>query len=192
MAFAISAGVLMAGSAYMNAQAQNASMEAAQKNAERRYGMQAAIAGNQMEEQNMLAMEKMTEVTRKFLLAKGKATTVQAETMVGGNVQKRLSANLSSQSSEIKGKVAQEVNTNIINVATDMLAKKIDTEAMIAEAESKKKSSLAIAVDMGLGFMQGAAAGAEFNKAMSGLGGSGGASGASGAGANTGVKNLFT
>lgn len=136
---------------YSAAEAGNAAADSAQQNASRRYAMQAGIAENQMEEQQTIAMEKMTEVTRKFLVAKGQAKAVQAETMVGGNVQKRLKADRRLKESEAKGKIAKEIDTNVVNIAQDMLAKKIDTEAIMAEAESKKKNAFTEAAIAGLG-----------------------------------------
>lgn len=143
------AGMTAAGSV-MQSQAANKQAKQAQQNASRRYGLNASIAQNQMEEQRSLAMEKMTEVSRKFLLAKGTMQAVQAETMVGGNVQKRLEAQRRTTESETKGQVAKQANANVLNIAQGMLAKKIDTEATIAELEARKKNSLTIAMEAGL------------------------------------------
>ena len=130
--------------------AQNQQAAAGQRNAARRYNMQNAIAGQQMVEQESLALEKMTEVSRQYFAAKGTMTAVQAETMVGGNVAKQKSRQLDVQSSEAKGQVAKQANANIRNIASDMLASKIDLDATLAELEAKKKNSLTIALEAGL------------------------------------------
>lgn len=157
-------GALSAFSSYSGAKAQNRAASQAQANASRRYALQANIAKNQMEEQQSIAMEKMTDITRSFVLAKGKAKTIQAETMVGGNVQKRLAHQTAMKSSEAKGKIAKEIDTNVVNIAQDMLAKKIDTEAVIAEAESKKKN---VFTETAIGTMNGALQGYQLGSALS-------------------------
>ena len=146
--YMIGFGLAAVGSYSANAAA-NASADAAQDNANRRYALNASVAENQMEEQKSLAMEKMTEVTRGFLITRGTMDAVQAETMVGGNVQKRLKAQNRLDASEAKGQVAKTTNRNIQNIAQDMLAEKVDTEALLMEAESRKKSSLAMLVEAG-------------------------------------------
>jgi pimeloyl-CoA synthetase len=162
---AISAGTAAYG-AYSSAQAQNKASEVAQDNATRRYALESGVAESQMEEQQELALEKMTEITRGFLKAKGQATAVQAETMVTGNVAKRLEADRRIKESEAKGKVAKEIDTNVINIAQGMIANKIDTEAILAEAESKKKNSLAIATDMTMTGLSGYSSGYSTAKQM--------------------------
>lgn len=123
-----------------SAKAVNRQSAQAQRNADRRYALQSGVAENQMEEQQEQALEKMTDVTRKFLVAKGQATVHQAESGVSGVTQKRIEAVTRGKFSEAKSKVAKETDTNVINIAQDMLAKKIDTEALIAEAEARKKN----------------------------------------------------
>lgn len=155
VSFAGMAGV-SAYSAYESGKAQNRAVDRANKNATRRYEIKSGIANNQMEEQNQMAMEKMTDVARKFLQAKGTARAVQAESMVGGNVQKIMASDLRAKEAETKGRVAKEINTNIINIAQGMIAEKIDTEAMIAESMSKSKSRLSILTDTAVAGMGGA------------------------------------
>jgi hypothetical protein len=132
--------VVSAYSASSAASASNRAASQAQDNANRRYELQSSQAEAMMDEQQIIARDKMTDVTRAFLQAKGKANAIQAETMVTGVSSQRIEASSRMKSSEAKGKVAQEVNTNIINIANDMLTKQIDTEAIIREAESKKKN----------------------------------------------------
>lgn len=180
MSFGFTVAAISAYSSYSANRASNQAAGRAQENARRRYLLQSGVAKNQMEEQKMMALEKMTEVSRKFLEAKGRATVVQAETGVTGNVQKRLAGIQRTKESEVKGKVAKEIDTNVVNIAQDMLAKKIDTEAMIAEAEAKKKSSLTMLTEAGIAGAQGAMAGAEFSKS------------AKAGDFGVGVKNLFT
>ncbi len=152
MAFYFAGGMalLSGGATYLNSQADNASAELAQDNTYRRYAIKKGIAENKMEEQRTLAMEKMTEVTRSFLKTKGTMEAVQAETMVGGNVAKRMKASTRRESSEEKGQVAKVADVNIQNVAQDMLAEKVDSEALLMEAESRKKSSLTMLIDAGV------------------------------------------
>lgn len=139
----VAMGTMAAVSAYgagSAASANNRAMGIAEDNARRRYELQSGQAEAMMDEQQIIARDKMTDVTRAFLQAKGKANAIQAETMVTGVSSQRIEASSRMKSSEAKGKVAQEVNTNIINIANDMLTKQIDTEAIIREAESKKKN----------------------------------------------------
>ena len=139
----VAVGGMAAVGAYSSSQAasaSNAAAGAAQDNAARRYEMEGNVAKNQMEEQQVIARDKMTDVTRAFLQAKGKSTAVQAESGVTGASADRINANQRSKFSEATGKVAQEVDTNVVNIAQGMLGKKVDTDAMIAEAESKKKN----------------------------------------------------
>lgn len=153
----------------------DAQAEAQERNAERRYRLKSGVAKNQMEEQQGIATEKMTDITRAFLKARGQARAVQAESGVGGNIQKRIESVRKLKASEAKGKVAKEVDTNVINIAQGMLAEKIDTEALIADAQLQKKSSFEIATNLvgaGMsGFASGYNLGSSLNKA--GLFGSG-------------------
>jgi len=142
--------VLSAGSSHLSSQSTNAQAEASQANTRRRYELKSKIAENQMEEQKSLAMEKMTEVTRSFLKTKGTMEVVQAETMVAGNVAKRLKGAARTEASEAKGQIAKVTNRNIQNIAQDMIAEKVDSEALLMEAESRKKSSLTMLLDAGM------------------------------------------
>jgi len=150
MYVAIGTAALSAGATYMSGEAANASAEAGQANAKRRFALKSKNAENQMEEQKSLAMEKMTEVTRQFLLTKGTMEVARAESGVGGNVAQRLKMQANTDASEAKGQVAKVTNSNIVNIAQDMIAEKVDTDAMMMELESRKKSSLQLLVDSGL------------------------------------------
>lgn len=148
--FAGSMAVVAGTGAYMSGKTANASAEATQDNVNRRYLLKSNVAKNQMEEQKSLAFEKMTEVTRGFLKTKGTMEAVQAETMVTGNVAKRLKGAARTKASEQKGQIAKTTNANIVNIAQDMIATKVDSEAQLMEAESKKKSSLQLLADAGI------------------------------------------
>ena len=137
----------------------NAAASQSQAEAARRYALQAGIAKEQMYEQNQMAMEQMTEVSKKFLMAKGRSTVVQAESGVSGKVAQRLKFMQRAKASETKGKIVKEAQTNINNIANDMLAKKIDTDADIARAEAQKKSSLTMLAEAGMAGMSGYASG---------------------------------
>ena len=150
-------------SAYSSAQAQNANANMQQANARRRYLMQSQVAGEQMEEQKQLAFEKMTEVSQKFLLAKGRATAIQAESGVAGKTVDRAKALQRTKESIVKGKVAREADVNNINIARGMIANKIDTEALIQEAEANKLSSTQIATNMIIAGGRGAVTGGQFS-----------------------------
>ena len=143
----------------LGAEAQNDSIEQAIKNSQRRYALKSSIARNQMTEQEQEAMGKMTDVARAFLKAKGTAKAVQAESGVGGNVQKIQEFQLASKEAETKGKVAKEIDTNVINIAQDMLANKIDTEAMIDEAISQGSYGAGFLLDAVTGAVGGASSG---------------------------------
>ena len=146
MVLAGTMAAVSAASAASAASANNKAMGAAQDNARRRYELQANQSKSMMEEQQIVARDKMTDITRGFLQAKSKATAIQAETMVTGASSQRVAAVQRSKFSEAKGKVAQEIDTNVINIANGMLTNKVDTEAMISEAESKKKNVFTEAV----------------------------------------------
>jgi len=156
---AVGMAAVSAVSAYDSNQRNNAAMDAAAGNASRRYQMQANISEDQMDEQQIIARGAMTDITRQFLQAKGTAKAIQAETMVGGNVAKRATSNLRLKESEAKGKVASEVNVNIINIAQGMIANKIDTDALVSEALSKKRTGLTAFTDVALAGMQGGLSG---------------------------------
>lgn len=141
------AGTAVVG-AYSSSQATKASNRASEQNArltreeaKRRYALESGIAQQQMSEQQNLAMEKMTDISRAFLLASSQDKVIQAETGVGGNVQQRMEAINRTKASEAKGQVAKELDTNVINIANGMLANKIDTEAILAKAQAEKKSA---------------------------------------------------
>jgi len=145
----VAVGVSVVGAVVAD-EANNAAMQQTQENASRRYDIQGSIAQNQMQEQAVFARDAMTDISLKFLKAKDTAKTAILESGTTGNSKKRILRNYDIQASKAKGKVAQDANTNVINIAQGMIAKKIDTEAVIASAEANKKSSLGILVDAGL------------------------------------------
>lgn len=150
-------GGLAAASAYSSYSAaseqdENNAISAAQQqaNTKRRYAIKSKISKSQMEEQRSLAMEKMTEVTRNFLATKGTMETMQAETMVAGNVAKRLKASARTTASEEKGQVAKVADSNITNIAQDMLSEKVDSEALLMQSDYKRKSTLSMLTNAGI------------------------------------------
>jgi len=171
MAWATTAVYVMAGagalSAYSGASAANRAAGRAEDEAKRRYALEASSGLNQMEEQNSIAMQQMTDIGRAYLKAKGEMAAVQANSGVSGNVAQRLSGVTRTKFSEAKGKVANEATTNIVNIAQGLLANKIDAEAMIAEANSKRKNVFTSTL---MGAVSGAQQGYSMGKSM-GLGG---------------------
>lgn len=156
--------------AYSSSQATKASNRASEQNArltreeaKRRYALESGIAQQQMTEQQNLAMEKMTDISRAFLLASSQDKVIQAETGVGGNVQQRMEAINRTKASEAKGQVAKELDTNVINIANGMLANKIDTEAILAKAQAEKKS---VALAILSGAISGASTGLQIGGAL--------------------------
>lgn len=152
---AIGVGVVAAGvSAYSSSENAKAQIEAqenaseeARENARRRYELKSGVSKNQMEEQKNLALEKMTDITRETLKVKATQKVAQIESGVTGNLAKRKESLLRLKSSEAKGKVAKETDTNNINIARGMLAEKIDTEALIREANLRESSTANIALN---------------------------------------------
>ena len=143
--------------AYSSSQATRSANKASEQNArltreeaKRRYALEAGVSRQQMSEQQNMAMEKMTEISRAFLLASSTDTAIQAETGVAGNVQQRMEAVNRTKASEAKGQVAKEIDTNVINIANGMLANKIDTEAILAKAQAEKKSVFLSALSGGI------------------------------------------
>lgn len=122
------------------AKAQNEAASRAEANAQQRYNIENSQTVSMMEEQKNMAMSKMTDISRDFVLALGSMEAAYGESETGGNVKKRLQSNLRTKTSEIKDKVATEVNSNIVNLAQGVLASKIDTQAMIAEARASRQN----------------------------------------------------
>lgn len=164
------AGVMAGTSMYSSRQqsiANNKAQARTQKEAERRYRLQAGIAGEQIKEQDMIAMEQMTEISKEFLMAKSKALATQAESGVAGNTKARTMQILSTKESEAKGKVAQSIDVNKINIARDMLANKIDTEAIIRESKARELSNTQILTNMLISGVQGGAQGYMLGSSLS-------------------------
>lgn len=164
------AGVMAGASMYSSRQqsiANNKAQARTQKEAERRYRLQAGIAGEQIKEQDMIAMEQMTEISKEFLMAKSKALATQAESGVAGNTKARTMQILSTKESEAKGKVAQSIDVNKINIARDMLANKIDTEAIIRESKARELSNTQILTNMLISGVQGGAQGYMLGSSLS-------------------------
>lgn len=168
MAWAVTGTMAAMGaySAYSGAQAANKAADTANENAKRRYMLESGVALNQMEEQNSLAMQQMTEVGRAYMKAKGEMISAQADSGVAGNVRQRIANVTNTKFSEARGKVASEIDTNVINIAQGMLASKVDTEAIMAEANAKRKN---VFTDTLIGAISGGVQGYSAGKAI-GLG----------------------
>lgn len=147
IAMATMAATSMA-SAYSASANANAQADTATANAQRRYALKAKISEEQMGEQQQIAREEMTTVTRKIMAIGSQQDVAQAESGVAGNAIERRKHNLRLKEQEAKGKIAKEVDTNVINIAQGMLAEKIDTEALIAEADSRRVSPVNTAINM--------------------------------------------
>lgn len=169
MAWVVTATVTTAAltgySAYASAEAANEQADNQAEAANRKYRLESGVASNQMEEQQVNAMSEMTEVSRAFLQAKSTAEAQRAESGVSGVSAQRAKAVMSTKESEAKGKVAREIDTNVVNIAQGMLASKIDTESIIADANSKKRN---VMFDTIIGGIQGGLQGYSMGKSLSG------------------------
>lgn len=145
----------------------NAQSEAQIENANRKYRLESGVSNQQMEEQQGLAMEKMTEISREFLKVKSTAEAQQAESGVAGVSAERIKAVTSTKESEAKGKVAKEINTNVVNIAQGMLASKIETEGIIADAKARMNPKN-VMFDTIMGGIQGGIQGYSMSKSMLG------------------------
>jgi len=150
-------------SGYSSAKTANMSAKAQEKEAKRRYALQAGTTKNQLEEQRGIARDKMTEISKQFLAASGSMQAASGESLTGGNVRSRIKRDLGSKESEASIQKLSEVNTNVINIAQGMLAEKIDTEAIIGQARLSKKNVL---METAMGALQGVSSG---SSSMSGL-----------------------
>ena len=162
--WAIGMAAVSAYSAYSSAEQANNQAEQAANNANRKYALNASQSKNQMNQQKQLATSKMTEVSKAFLKARGTDTALQAETMVGGNLQKRLKFNTATQFTNAKDKVGSEIETNIMNIANGLLVDKINTEGAIADANARRQN---VAMNTIIGGVQGAAQGYQLGTATS-------------------------
>ena len=167
-AFSSIALVGMAGlgaySAYAGASNANRQAAIQEENAERKYRLQAGVADQQMTEQQQIVMEQMSDVSREFIVAKSNAQAVQADSGVAGVSQRRMGSVMSTKEQDVKGKVVSEASTNMVNIAQGMLANKVDTESMIAEARSRKRN---VITDTVIGGIQGGIQGYTMGKSFS-------------------------
>lgn len=168
------AGVMAGASMYstnQTARANNRSQRITQEEANRRYLFQESIMKDQIEEQDNMALSQMTDLSREFLIAKGKMETTQAESGVSGKSVDRASVILSNKEAEAKSKLATEIDTNKINIARDMMANKIDTEAIIRESKARELSSTQILTNTLISGVQGGASGYILGKSLFGSSG---------------------
>jgi len=152
MSFAVTAitvgmGTMAAVGSIQASKAQNAAAKMEEDQAKRRYALQSGIAQNQLEEQDNAAIEQMTAISREFMKARGSMAAMMGESDTGGNTQRRLNLALRREESETKGALAKDINTNKINIATGLLADKIDTEAIMQNARAKRISSATMAMN---------------------------------------------
>lgn len=157
----VALGALSAVGAYSSASAANAQADAQAENARRKYRLESGVAENQMEEQQGIAMEQMTEVSREFLKIRGTSTVQEAETGTSGVSSQRMEMVNRGKESEAKSKIAKEVDTNIVNIAQGMLASKIEAEGIIADANASKRN---VGFNTLMGAVQGGLQGYQLDK----------------------------
>jgi NCAIR mutase (PurE)-related protein len=167
---AAAAGGMAALSMYSTRSSMKAQGQQARNQAEaqsKRYALQADIAKSQMLEQDQIAMEEMLKVKKAFKAKTGTMEAVQAESLVTGKTAEKRKFLAKTQESEALGKVATEVDTNKQNIANNMLAKKIDSDAIIADARAKTLSKSDAILGMLTAGASGAASGAMMYSAFS-------------------------
>lgn len=169
MYFAIAMAGVSAYSAYMSSVEQNKSARNAQDEALYRQRVQDRISEGQIVEQKQNAFMAMSEVAQQKMVSMSKQRNAMSESGVTGNVAKRVESVNRLKFTQASNKVQEEATTNIINIANKQLANKIDTEAILREAESKKKSSLSIATDMAIQGYQGYSIGSSLDRGISSL-----------------------
>jgi len=155
-------GALGASSAASSA---NAQADLTSEAAQRKYRLESGVATQQMDEQQSIALLKMTDISREFIQAKSTAKVQEAEMGTSGVTSERMERVMSTKASEARGAVAQEVDTNVVNIAQGMLASKIETESTIAQANASRKNVL---FDSILGGIQGGLQGYSLGNSLGG------------------------
>lgn len=154
---------MAASSVYSSIQA-NQQARRTQSNAMLQYGEEARIVKQRMLEQQDIAREEMTNVTLEFLDAEAKMESqITASGLAGKTAQRRLNI-LKGKASEAKSKISRDVDTNVINIANNMIVKKIDTDRTLANAEAQKTGALGILAKAGLAGMKAYASAGGFTR----------------------------
>ena len=146
----------------LGAQATNRAASQSQQDILDRWEWQAMIGKEQIQEQQQDVLEKTTDITRKFLTTKGKMTAAQAGMGVTGKTAQRMALMTRAEASELKSKVMKEAETNVVNIANNVMAKKLDADANITKLQSQKKSTAAIIFNAASAGMQGYSMGSNF------------------------------
>lgn len=168
---AVTMGTIAAVGAYSADQAANAAAEQGQAATMDRFQLQGKIAEQMLQEQQSNVFEQMTDINRQFLQAKGKMAVMQAESGATGKTAQRLAFQTSAKTSEARGKIMKEAETNAVNIANDMLGKTMDAQAQMQKLENQKKSNAAIIMNAGMAFAGGAAKGHSLGSAFGSLSG---------------------
>lgn len=133
-------------SSYQQGKTQQMMNEASQEETRRRYLIMASDAESAKVELAQEGMEKLTQSTREFLKYKSTFEAGLGESETGGKSIQRLRANTSVKEGETKGSIMRQIDENSINIAKDMLTKKIDTEANLRQLKLSKQSNSMIAL----------------------------------------------
>jgi predicted DNA-binding helix-hairpin-helix protein len=158
---AIGLGVFTAYSSYQQGRTQRKMNEASQEDTRRRYLIMASDAESGKAELAQEGMEKMTQSTREFLKYKSTYEASLGESETGGKSIQRMKANIQLKRDETMGSIQRQIDENSINIAKDMLTKKIDTEANLRQLELSKQSTAMIALQaIGTGASTGLSVGA--------------------------------
>lgn len=179
--------------AYENAKAQNEAIKTQVKTAERRYRQQKDLTELREIQQQQLAVVAGTKVQRDFMLANGNFIASVAETETSGNSVERIKADLRTKRDEAQGRVIENAQTNILNLANSLSAQREDQMIIAQNAIAKMKDPFTEALD---GAISGAMQGLNFGAGLSGVMSSGSsatstvADNASATSTASGVKNF--
>ncbi len=155
--------------AYENAKAQNEAIKTQVKTAERRYRQQKDLTELREIQQQQLAVVAGTKVQRDFMLANGNFIASVAETETSGNSVERIKADLRTKRDEAQGRVIENAQTNILNLANSLSAQREDQMIIAQNAIAKMKDPFTEALDGAIsGAIQGLSFGAGLSGAMSG------------------------
>ena len=146
----------------LGAQATNRAASQSQQDILDRWEWQAMIGKEQIQEQQQDVLSKTTDITRKFLTTKGKMVASQAGMGVTGKTAQRMALMTRAKASELKSKVMKEAETNVVNIANNVMAKKLDADANINKLQSQKKSTAAILMSAAMAGMSGYSTGLKF------------------------------
>lgn len=156
---AVAVGSLAAYSSYEQGRMTRRANEASQEETRRRYLIMASDAESSKAELAQEGMEKLTASTREFLKYKSTFEAGMGEGMVTGKSVQRLRSNMQVKRDETTGSIIRQIDDNAINIAKDMLTKKIETESNLRQLELTKQS-------MGMIALQAASTGATTGLSM--------------------------